>query len=155
VVLSEIREQVCDTILSRLQQATFLTSVGDALHFVTADRRLRLFDDVAADQQPAVFLVEHDETYEQPNRGLPPKRIMTLSIFCYARAEIGSTVGGTVINSMVGAIEQALLPDDQQAQVCTLGGLVHWCRIEGRIFKDPGDLDSQAMLIVPLRVMIP
>lgn len=155
MVVSEIREQVCDTIVSRLQQATLPISVEQALHFVTISRRLRVFDDVSSDEQPAAFVVEHDETYEQPSRGLPPKRIMNLSVFCYARAEIGGIVGGTIVNAIVQAIEQALLPDDQQAQVCTLGGLVHWCRIEGRVFKDPGDLDAQAMVIVPVRVMLP
>jgi hypothetical protein len=28
-------------------------------------------------------------------------------------------------------------------------------RIEGKVFKDPGDIDNQAMLIVPLVVEMP
>lgn len=149
------REQIADALLARLKLATLPLSVNGALQFVTADRRLQMYDSVPAGDQPALFQVEHDEQYEQPGRGIPPKRILSISIFCYARAEIGATLGATIVNSMLAAIEAALAPDDPPGTACTLGGLVSWVRIEGRVFKDPGDLDQQALLIVPLRVMWP
>ena len=37
----------------------------------------------------------------------------------------------------------------------TLGGLVHHCFIDGKVFKDPGDLDGQALIIVPITVLAP
>ena len=39
--------------------------------------------------------------------------------------------------------------------VAVVAGLVYWCRIEGKTFKDPGDLDNQTMMIVRLKVEMP
>ena len=52
------------------------------------------------------------------------------------------------------ALEEALAPPpgfDRQ----TLGGLVHYCRIEGRVVKDPGDLDGQGLALVPIKILAP
>ena len=48
-----------------------------------------------------------------------------------------------------------LVPDNFSTNSNTLNGLVYWCRIEGKVFKDPGDLDSQTLLIVPIIVEMP
>ena len=37
----------------------------------------------------------------------------------------------------------------------TLGGAAYHCRIDGKALKDPGDLDGDALLIVPVRVVLP
>jgi hypothetical protein len=37
----------------------------------------------------------------------------------------------------------------------TLGGTVYNCRIDGKILKDPGDLDGDALLIVPVKLVLP
>jgi hypothetical protein len=36
-----------------------------------------------------------------------------------------------------------------------LGGLVTHCWIEGRIEIHPGDLDGQAIAVVPIRMLVP
>ena len=57
---------------------------------------------------------------------------------------------------MLEAFEAAFIKPDNFSTNCnTLGGLVYWVRIEGKIFKDPGDIDSQTLLIVPLVVEMP
>jgi len=35
----------------------------------------------------------------------------------------------------------------------TLGGMVSHCRIDGQVMKDPGDLDGDALLWVPLKIL--
>ena len=50
---------------------------------------------------------------------------------------------------------QALFPADDPDRVQTLGGLVHHCFISGKLFKDPGDLDGQALIIVPIKILVP
>ena len=37
----------------------------------------------------------------------------------------------------------------------TLGGLVHHCYIDGSVFKDPGDIDAQAMMVIPILMLVP
>src|ERR1019366_3543005 len=37
----------------------------------------------------------------------------------------------------------------------TLGGLVYWCRIEGRTDSLPGDQGSQAIAKIPVRITLP
>jgi hypothetical protein len=149
------REQVADALMAKIAATVFPAAVNGSMSFVETSRQLQLFDTVDSSHQPAAFLIEHAETYEQPGRGIPPRRILTFSIFCYARSQIGSIVGGTVINNMLLGIENALVADDIMSNLLTLGGLVQWCNIQGVVFKDPGDLDNQAMLIVPIRVVWP
>ena len=40
-------------------------------------------------------------------------------------------------------------------QRLTLGGLVHHCWISGKVFKEQGDLDGQALLVVPIAILVP
>ena len=60
----------------------------------------------------------------------------------------------TQSNLILDAI-QALFPADDPDNVQTLGGLVHYARISGKVFKDPGDLDGQALIIVPISILVP
>lgn len=149
------RELVLAALVARLQTATFTAPINGQTGWVgTIGRRLLLWQDVAPIQQPAAFLVEHTEAYEQRTMGAPRRRLMT-RLFCYCRTDDRQVVGSTYLNLMVAAIEAALASDDPSRNLCTLGGLVYWARIEGEILKDPGDIDNQALLIVPIAVEMP
>jgi len=39
--------------------------------------------------------------------------------------------------------------------VFSLGGMVDHCWVEGETLKDPGDLDGQGLIIVPLNILLP
>lgn len=149
------RETILDALFERVRSVQFSSQVQGTLQWRTSSRRLRLFDAVPAGEQPAVFQVEHEETYEQPNIGTPPVRTLNVSLFCYAQAPSGGTVGGSLLNYMLAGIESALAADNPSTGLCTLGGQVYQCVIKGRLLKDPGDIDDQAMLIVPLQIMWP
>lgn len=149
------RETILDALLARLTTVQFQHQVGGVLSWNLLSRRLQLFDEVDKSQQPCCFQVEHEETYEQPGIGNPPRRTLRVSLFCYARTPSGGTVGGSLLNYMLEGIESALAPDNPATGLCTLGGQAYQCVIEGQVFKDPGDLDEQAMLIVPIRIMWP
>jgi len=109
---------------------------------------------VPAASQPALFQAEHGESYGEPAKGLPPKRVLDVELYLYARAD-GGQLGGAILNRLIEAIEAALAPDDLSGNVTTLGGLVTYCRIEGRVLKEPGDLDDQALAMVPIKILIP
>lgn len=162
--MSPTREQISQALLAQLQSATFAQPMGtnNLTTWANQDpsaRRLVLFDDpsLGSADQPALYLVAHDEEYVQQGRGVPRRTGMMFSAVCYCRAEKGE-VGDIYLNLMFEAIDTALAPQqgpDMVEGVSTLGGLVNRCWIRGRIFRDPGDLDNQAMLIVPIEVIVP
>lgn len=148
------REQIFNALFLKLQAVTF-PPIGptNATTWVETGRRLKLWGDVDPTQQPAMFMTDHDEDYKQPGRSVPPRRFLPAKVWCYARCN--ELVGSTIINTMLTAIETALTPDDRTDNVQTLGGLVYTAWIEGTIIKDPGDLDDQALLIVPIQILWP
>jgi hypothetical protein len=132
---------------------TFGTAINGKTTWQTVSNRLRLWADVSPDQQPAAFLVTHNEVDEYKHLGTYRRRL-NLGIWCYSRSD--STPGQPDLDTMMEAFEAAFnVPDNPSTGSNTLGGLVYWCRIEGKTFKDPGDLDSQTLLIVPLIVEMP
>jgi hypothetical protein len=67
---------------------------------------------------------------------------------------------GTVENNLIiGGCRKVLAPQPDDPGFLdkrnTLGGLVHHCFISGRIFKDPGDIDDQGMIVIPIKVLVP
>jgi hypothetical protein len=128
--------------------------VATVAGLVTTGRRLVLWDKLGPKQQPALFQVEHGESYQQGGRGLPPKTTLEASLVLYARADPAALPAAT-LNNLLDAVEGALAPDDPVANVLTLGGLVSRCWIEGRVFKDPGDLDGQSLAVIPIGILVP
>jgi hypothetical protein len=140
-------------VFALIQNMTFSSPINGASAWVTTSNRLKLFADVAADQQPAAYLVTHREVDEYRGLGLLRRRL-ELGVWCYCRSD--SQAGGPLLDTMMESFEAAFnVADDPSHNTNTLGGLVYWCRIEGRVFKDPGDLDNQTLLIVPIVVEMP
>lgn len=147
------RAQVMTTILGIVQDMSFPTLINGATTWNTVSDRLRLWGDVSPDQQPAAFLVTHREMDEYRGLGLYRRRL-ELGVWCYSRSD--RSPGAPDLDTMMQAFETAFnVPDNPSTGCNTLGGLVYWCRIEGRTFKDPGDLDNQTLLIVPIVVEMP
>ncbi len=147
------RDQVMAVILAKLQSMTFAAPINGATSWRTVSDRLRLWGDVAPDQQPAVFLVTHREQDDYRGLGLYRRRL-ELGLWCYSRSD--SAPGAPDLDTMMEAFEAAFnVADNMSTNSNTLGGLVYWCRIEGKTLKDPGDLDNQTLLVVPLVVEMP
>jgi len=120
-------------------------------------RRLKLWSDVPAASRPACFLFEGgQETYSWTESTIP-KRIVEVRLFVYLNAKDPSIVGSTLLNSVMDALDTtfALSGGDIANGRNTLGGTVYNCRIEGKTLKDPGDLDGDALLIVPVKLTLP
>ena len=127
--------------------------VKDLPGFKTTSRRGRLAQDVAPEEQPALFLEEGPgETVQYQADGLPPEHVFYVDLGFYARLdEDKSLAPGSILNPLIDAIEAALAPDpDEEEQ--TLGGLVTYCRISGKIEKNEGLLDGQASVLVPVEI---
>ena len=150
-----MREDIAVALFNLISEITFANPIMGQTTWQTASRRLKLWGDVNPTDQPAVYVVEHEEKDEINGRGLPPRRYMNFAIFAYFTLGDDTTIGGTFVNYIVDAIEAALTPNDVPGNIQNLDGLAYWCRIEGKIFKDPGDIDNQGMVIVPVLVLLP
>ena len=153
----ETRQQVVTALLSRLQGMTFSAAINGKTTWQNSPalmQRLKLWGDVPVDQQPAMYLVTHREMDEYRGLGLERRRL-EFGAWCYCRTDDPNILGQVYLDTMMEAFEAALAPDDFSKNQLTFNGLVYWCRIEGRVFKDPGDIDNQAMMIVPIVIEMP
>lgn len=125
---------------------------------LTVARRLVLWSSVPPEQRPALYQFEggNDEEWKWTNKAIP---IVTISVrlFVYIDAKDETVVGSIEINNILDALRAAFTPTgaDMAKGRFTLGGLVEACRIKGRVFKDPGDLDGDGLLIVPIEIELP
>lgn len=147
------RNEVMAAVLATIKGISFPQLVMGASTWNTVSNKLRLWADVSSDQQPAAFLVTHKEIDEYRGLGLLRRRL-ELGIWCYTK--VGEEHGANQLDTLMEAFEQTFAQADNPSDnTNTLGGLVYWIRIEGRVFKDPGDIDGQTLLIVPIIVEMP
>lgn len=132
--------------------------VGAAYAWKTGpSRRLKLWADVPASARPACFVIaSHNQKYTWTT-GTVPKRLMEVMVFVYIDAKDPNIIGDTVLNMIIDAFDAAMKPAgaDQSLGRNTLSGNAYNCRIMGSVIKDPGDLDGDGLLIVPLEIEIP
>jgi hypothetical protein len=120
-------------------------------------RRLKLWADVPADQRPTCFQFEGDsEDWKWTNKAIPII-VIPVRLFAYIDCKDQSIVGATQINNIIDGLQAAFTAkgSDLAAGRFTLGGLVSVCRISGKVFKDPGDLDGDGMMIANVEIEIP
>jgi hypothetical protein len=121
--------------------------------FLTTGRRLIPWNQVTS--QPALFLRDGDEEL-QYNEIVMQQQDIEAEIWIYSNAgQDPNAVPVTALNNLIDAIQCALRPDAPGTNRFTLGGLVHWCRLEGRLIKDPGDTSGQAIALVPVVITVP
>lgn len=157
-----MNEEAIFTALAQLLVDACWERVGDApgqRRFVTISRKVRLFSDVPAEEQPSAFQAEPAEQVTEVT-DMPSKTKMEANWIIYHQyGRDDPRALGTTENSLIlDALREVLKPkvgDPGYPKRNTLGGLVHHCYIEGRIFKEAGDLDGQAMLVVPIKLLVP
>lgn len=117
----------------------------------TSSRVLQHFSQVAASDQPALFVspVAHSAIR---TRGLPPKWTLDVDVYLYLN-RASSDVPDTVLNGILDALEVALAPAPA-AEVQTLGGLCEHCWIEGSVQIEVGALGTQVIALVPLKILV-
>lgn len=127
--------------------------------FKTISRRVQLFSDVASASQPACFQAEHTSEEGQVTN-MPYKTTLMANWIIYHTTGKDKKAIPTIENNLIiKGVRIALAPKPNDPgfhdRRNTLGGLVHHCFISGRIFRDPGDIDDQAMIVVPIKLLVP
>jgi len=146
-----------ETIYAALFQFWSNLTVGGSPAFKTATRKLKIWELVAAEDQPALLQLQRRETVTKP-RGLPAK--WTLSIDLYLYVHTGANTDQTIVpsqllNPLMDAIEAALVIDDRSNDACTLGGIVSHCFIDGAVEIFEGNLGDELVAIIPIVVVVP
>lgn len=119
-------------------------------------RRLKLWSDVPPAMRPACFVFEGGaETYE--NASGTPKRSLAVRLFVYVDAHDPAIVGAAALNAVMDALDAALAPAGADVALgrTTLGGAAFRASIDGKPLKDPGDLDGDGLLVVPVTIVLP
>lgn len=159
VYVPPTRNQIYEALFALTAGVTWLTPAPPATRtFITRSRRVKLFSDVGALQQPAIYQAEHAETIAEKSN-LPYRRIFECKWIVYQRTGADKITAGAVENDQIlDALQLAIQPKVADAGFPnrnTLGGLVYHCFFEGSIFKDPGDIDDQGMMVIPVRLLVP
>jgi hypothetical protein len=141
------REIVFQALFARLQGIPGIVSTS---------RRMTLPAQVAPGDQPCLMLWEQPEIARNQT-GMPDKRVWEAwAVLVFTNTD-QTIAGATIINPMLEALEAALSVDDYGRNVCSLGGLVHYARIEGNVIKETGDTDTTGLggAVVPIKIMPP
>ncbi|HXY57616.1 MAG TPA: hypothetical protein VEH76_03455 [Methylocystis sp.] len=148
------REAVMTALVARLQSIVFSAPVNGQTSFLTVSRRLKLWGEAPKSQRPALFVTEHREQPSYQSEALPIRTTLSVDLFIYIDSSDQNTVPASALNIILDAIDAALKPGPANNNRQTLGGLVSHCRIEGQVLKDPGDLDGDGLLWVPLKLLV-
>lgn len=119
-------------------------------------RRLKLWGDVPLDQRPAFYQFEGEvEDWKWTNKIIPIVTI-PVKLFAYINAKDPSVIGATQLNQIIEALKNAFTPTGMDAALgrFTLGNRVNAVRIK-KVFKDPGDLDGDGMMMMTVEIELP
>lgn len=127
--------------------------VSNVPGLVTKSRRLKHWDDVAAEMQPALFQAQKTQAAQPRPQGTPAKWTLRAELFLYVNSgQDPEAVPATQLNDFMDAIEAALAPSPVSG-LQTLGGLVQHCWISGEVLTDEGTLGPQAVAIIPIEIL--
>jgi hypothetical protein len=134
--------------------AALYTLLQGAYAWGLANPRLKLPQQVPANQQPALFLVKPKENISQnPARFLPTYNLQYYALVIVRSDALPSDVlAESLMDDILDSIEGALMPNPGEPQ--TLGGLVNNCWIEGDITIDTPVLFPQCAIWVPITVKV-
>lgn len=152
------RQAIKNAVFALGQTATFPIPVNGATTWVETSRRLKLFNAIDPSNFPAMYLVQHREQYEVRGEGRLTRRYLDLGFWCYALTGTDGVIGDDYIDAMETGLEIALQPDDASRNELTLAGTCQWARImreDNMFIRDPGDIDGFALLVLPVRILMP
>lgn len=153
-----IRSQIKNALLTLVAGATFPVAVNGQTTWAMSSRRLMMFNKIDISAQPALFVVQHREGYDTRGAGVPPRRWLEVGLWCFAPTPEG-IIGDDLLDSMEEGIESVMnVPDDIMRNELTLDGLCYYCKIDRQssyLIRDPGDIDGQALLVLPVKIMLP
>ena len=123
---------------------------------MTADPRLQLPEELAAGQQPALFLVKPQEHIDQFSMAMPIYKLTYYALILVYSPSVGIGPGefsaeqlmDDILDAVDGALQAPRLGEKQ-----TLGGLVENCYIDGDVSIDTPVFFEHCAIWVPIKVI--
>jgi hypothetical protein len=128
---------------------------ADAPNWKTASQLLKSWDEVNAGDQPALFLHRGPQQVEQKTFGVT-RWLWKCSLWIYFRADNLKTVStypDQYTDAFLDSVELAFQTEPLLGRL-TLGGLAWHCWLDGQVFSDPGINDSQAVIVIPISILL-
>ena len=125
-----------------------------ASDYASANRRLRHWSDVAAAEQPALFMSEKGGLAAVKALGAPIVWTLYADFYIYVNSSDPYAAPATVLNPLLDALERALAPSPATGiQNLGLPDMVSHAYIAGKVETDQGVLGDQAIAIVPVEIL--
>lgn len=146
------RQQVFNALFNLLKTIPAPTGMT----WQTFTQHLKSWDDYSADQQPVLTLYRLPQIAEQKTFSVT-KWHWKAAVFIYYRIDAyqcpqGQAFPEQLVDDLIDSIEQVFLTPNNTRQ--TLGGLIWHVWIDGPITFDSGVVDNQAVIVVPLSILI-
>lgn len=119
--------------------------------FVTAERRAQFTRDVPC---PALLLRSLEEENEWQDDVVPVLMMKAEACIISNAGADPDVVPETALHNFLDALDAAMKPDSGDIRF-TLGGLVYWCRMRGKVDKSPGDLGPQGIAYTDIEIIVP
>jgi hypothetical protein len=142
-------------VLSEVATAT-ATGAVFTTGWRTTSRRLQWWTETP--NQPALFVRNVGDEYPpRAAHALPPNTTMDCEVWIYSNAGQNPCLAPSVgLNNLIDAVKSVLDPVPGSPQTLGLTGTtVQHCWIEGTIDMHPGDLDGQAIAVIPVKILAP
>ena len=134
--------------------AALFELIESAAAFITAERRLRHWSDVAPAEQPALFQSQKSETASVKVLGSPTVWTLGVELYLYVHSSDPYQAPAMILNPLVDAVEAALAPAAiTGVQDLGLPAMVQHAYIAGKIETDEGALGDQAIAIIPVEIL--
>lgn len=124
--------------------------------FVTACRRFKTPDQVPPSERPAIFQLQRDEAPINQKMGLPTALGMGIDLYIYLSVSDPNEIPSQLLNPVLDALAAVFEPDPAKGKQ-TLGGLVTWARVAGKIeiFEGVMGGGSDVVAVVPVDILAP
>ena len=134
--------------------AALFALIESVAPFVTAERRLRHWSNVAPAEQPALFMTQKSESATTRALGAPSVWTLNVELYLYAHSSDPYLSPATILNPLLDAVEAALAPAATTGlQDLGLPAMVQHAMIAGKIDTDEGALGDQAIAIIPIEIL--
>jgi hypothetical protein len=140
------RNAVFDALLA-LSNVTW----GSGATFVERSRRLKMWDKAPT---PSLYQIEGSETVASTDGQFDKRTLRANWIIYHSSGKDQSATPAQTTSDILDTLEALFRPTLPGARQ-TLGGIAYRAFIDGSIHKDNGDLDGQALLIVPITIIMP
>ena len=148
------REQIAQALLTLLQGINTNISYGPAQFPAgSITRRGAIWSKTAPANQPCLYVVQVAEHTSQESAFGENRWVLYFTLEVYAQADAASAaVPDTLINAILDGIELTI-QSKPKGMPQTLGGIVTNCWIEGEIVLGTGQIETQLMMLVPVRIV--